>query len=172
MLNPEGISGCKDTPENVARRELVMQNPPSKTIEDPRIHANNLKFTNGQGHKIGKITQVLDPGVDESNEDVVTYLADEIPGVEVTAVNVSKNSSVAYPIVEIPGVDIKLDVEVTGVNKVLDAKSTGVEVETGAYGSEAYDAVPQDQGNNIKVNGLGNKFPLKRKAKKGRSTRK
>ena len=99
MLNPEGISGCEDTPENVARRELVMQNPPSETIEDRRIHANDLKFTNGRGHKIGEITQVLDPGVDESNEGVVTYLADEIPVVEVTAVNVSENSSVTYPIV-------------------------------------------------------------------------
>ncbi len=75
MLNPEGLSGCKDTPENVTERELV------ETIEDCQIHANDLNFTNGRGHKIGEIKQVLDPGVDESNEGVVTYLADDIPGV-------------------------------------------------------------------------------------------
>ena len=65
---------------------------------------------------------------------------------EVTAVDVSENSSVTYPIVEIPGVDVELDVEFTGVGKDLDADSTGVEVDTGAYGSDAYDAVPQDMG--------------------------
>ena len=134
MLNPEETSGCEDTPENVAERELAMQNPPSETIENRHFYADDLKFTNWQGQKIGEITQVLDPGVDESyecvvtytadeipavevtadvnedesNECVVTYSADEIPGVEVTAVNVSKNSSVTYPIVEIPGVDVKL----------------------------------------------------------------
>ncbi len=85
MLNPEGISGCKDTPENVAKRELVMQNPPSETIEDCQFHADNLKFINWRGQKIGEIIQLLDPGVDESNECVVTYTADEIPGKEVTA---------------------------------------------------------------------------------------
>ncbi len=114
MLNPGGLSGCKDTPENVAERELVMQNPPRETIEDCRFHADNLKFTNWQGQKIGEITQVLDPGVDESNECVVTYSADEV---EVTAVNESENSSVTYPIAKIPGVDIELDVEVTRESK-------------------------------------------------------
>ena len=48
---------------------------------------------------------MLDPGVKESDENVVAYLADDIPGLEVTAVNVSENCSVTYPIVEIPGVD-------------------------------------------------------------------
>ena len=67
MLNPEGIPGCGDTLEDVAR-ELVMQNFPSKTIEDRRFHANDLKFTNRGSQKIGEITQVLDPGVDESDE--------------------------------------------------------------------------------------------------------
>ena len=67
-----------------------MQNPPSKTIEDCQFHANNLKFTNWRGQKIGEITQVLDPDVEESDESVVAYLADEISGVEVTAVNVSE----------------------------------------------------------------------------------
>jgi hypothetical protein len=143
MLNPEGIPGCKDTPENVASRELVMQNPPSKTIEDCQLHANDLKFTNWRGQKIGEITQVLDPGVKESDESVVAYLADDIPGVEVTAVNVSENCSLTYPIVKILGVDVKLsDVTFTGVGKNLDAESTEVEVDTGAYGSEAHDAVP------------------------------
>ena len=145
MLNPEGISGCEDTPENVAKRELVMRNPPSETIEDRRFHADDIKFTNWRGRKI-----------------------DEIPGVEVTAVNVSKNSSVTYPIVEIPGVDIELDVEVTGVNKDLDAEPTGVKVDTGAYGREAYDAVPQDQGNKTKVYGLGQQVPTIAQSKEGK----
>ncbi len=162
-----------------------MQNPPSKTIEDFRFHADNLRFTNWQGQIIGEITQVLDPGVDESNKCVVTYTADEIPGVEVTAdvnedesnecvvtysadeipkvevtaVNVNENSSVTYPIVEIPGVDVELDVENTGVNKDLDAESTGVKVDTGAYVSVAYDAVPQDQGIKTKVYGLRQQVP-------------
>jgi hypothetical protein len=191
MLNPEGISGCEDTPENVAERELVMQNPPSETIEDRRFHADNLNFTNWQDQKIDEITQVLDPGVDESNDCVVTYTADEIPGVEVTAdvnedesnecvvtyssdevevtaVIGSENSSVTYPIVEIPGVDVELDVEVTGENKYLDAKSTGVEVDTGAYSSEAYDAVPQDQGNKTKVYGLGQQVSTRAQSKEGK----
>jgi len=66
MLNPEGLSGCEDTPENVTERELV------KTIEDRRFHADDLKFTNWRGQIIGEITQVLDPGVDESNNCAVT----------------------------------------------------------------------------------------------------
>ena len=85
MLNTEGITGCEDTPENVARRELVMQNPPSKTTEDCRFHANNIKCTNWRGQKSDEVTQMLDPGVGESDESVAAYLADEIPGVEVTA---------------------------------------------------------------------------------------
>jgi hypothetical protein len=95
--------------------------------------------------------------------------------VKVPAVNVSENSSVTYPIVEIPGVDVELDVEVTGVdvevtgvNKDLDAESTGVEVDTGAYGSKAYDAVPQDQGKKIKVYGLGQQVPTKAQSKEGK----
>ena len=76
MLNPEGSPGC---PEDVSRRELVMQNSPSKTMEDCQFHANNLKFSNRQGQKIGEITQVLDPGVNESDECVVAYPAGEIP---------------------------------------------------------------------------------------------
>ena len=148
MLNPEGIPGCKDTPENVASRELVMQKPLSETIEDCQFHADNLKFTNWRGQKIGEIPGVkatADVNEDESNECVVTYSADEIPGVEVTAVNVSENCSVTYPIVKIPGVDFELsDVTFTGVGKNLNAgDSTGVEVDTGAYSSNAYDAVPQ-----------------------------
>ena len=34
LLNLEGISGCGDTPEDVATRELVRQNSPSETMED------------------------------------------------------------------------------------------------------------------------------------------
>ena len=79
----------------------------------------------------------------ESDKSVVSHLADDIPGVEVTAVNVSENCSVTYPIVEIPGVDFELsDVTFTGVGKNLDADSTGVEVDTGAYGIKAYETVP------------------------------
>jgi hypothetical protein len=83
---------------------------------------------------------------------------------------VSKNSSVTYPIVEIPGagVDVELDVEVTGVNKDLDAESTGMEVDTGAYGSKAYNTVPQDQGNKIKVYGLVQQVPTKAQSKEGK----
>jgi hypothetical protein len=193
MLSPEGISGCTDTPENVAERELGMQNPPSATVEDCLFYADDLKFTTWRGQEMGEITQVHDPGVDESskiatytadeipgvevtadvNEDessecVDTYSADELPGVEVTAVNVSINSSVAYPIVEIPGVDVELDVEVTGVDKDLDAEPTGVKLDTGvAYGRrESYDAVPQDQGNKTKVYGLGQQVPKEGKEHK------
>ncbi len=101
-----------------------MQNPPREITEDCQLHANNLKFTNWLGQKIGEITQVLDPGVKESDESVVAYLADDIPGVEVTAVNVSENSSVTYPIVKITEVNVKFgDVKFTGVDK---DKSTGV----------------------------------------------
>ena len=77
MLNPEGIPGWKDTPEDVAIRELVMQNSPNKTIEDRRLHANDLKFTNRRGRRIGEVTQVLDPGVDESEGCSVIYPAGE-----------------------------------------------------------------------------------------------
>ena len=63
MLNPEEIP--KDTSEDVARRELVMQNSPSETMEDCQSHANDLKFTNRRGQNIGEVTQLLDPGVDE-----------------------------------------------------------------------------------------------------------
>ncbi len=61
-----------------------------------------------------------------------------------------------------------MDDEVTGVNKDLDAKSPGVEVDTGAYGSKAYDAVPQDQGNKIKVYGLGQQVSTKAQRKEGK----
>ena len=60
-----------------------------------------------------------------------------------------------YPIVKIPGVDIKLgDAKLTGVGKDSNAKPTGVEVDTGAH-SETYDAVPEEQSNKIEVYGLG-----------------
>jgi hypothetical protein len=34
MSNPEEIPGCGDMPEDVAKRELVMQNSPNETMED------------------------------------------------------------------------------------------------------------------------------------------
>ncbi len=112
---------------------------------------------------------MLDPGVKESDKSVVAYLADDIPGVEVTAVNVSENCSVTYPIAKIPGVDVELsNVTFTGVGKNLDAESTGAEVDTGAYGSKAYDAVPLDQGKKIKVYGLGQQVPTKAQSKEGK----
>ena len=46
LLNPAGIPGCGDTPEDVARRELVMKNSLRETMEDCRFYANDLKFTN------------------------------------------------------------------------------------------------------------------------------
>ena len=58
------------------------------------------------------------------------------------------------------------DVEFTGVGKDLDAESTGVAVDTGAYGSESYDAVPHDQGNKIKVYGLGQQVPTQAQEKR------
>ena len=87
-------------------------------------------------------------------------------GVEVTAGNVSEDSSVGYPIAEIPGVDVELgDAKLKDLDKDFDAKSTWVEVDTGAYGEtydavtdaygKTYDAVPQEQGNEIEVYGLG-----------------
>ena len=129
MLNPERIPGCKDTSFNVARRELVIQNPPSETIEDRQFHANNLQFIDWRGQKIGEITQVLDPGLKESEKSVVAYLADDIPGVDVELSNVT----------------------FTVVGKNLDAESTGVEEDIGAYSSKTYDAIPQDQGNKVFV---------------------
>jgi len=45
------------------------------------------------------------------------------------------------------------------VGRDLDAEPTGVKMDTGAYGSEAYDTVPHDQGNKIKVYGLGQQVP-------------
>ena len=42
--------------------------------------------------------------------------------------DVSKDSFVKYPIVEIPGVDIEWgDAQLTGVDKDFDAEPTGVE---------------------------------------------
>ena len=61
-----------------------------------------------------------------------------------------------------------MDVEVTGENKDLDAESTGMEVDTGAYGSKAYDAVPQYQGNKTKVYGLGQQVSTRAQSKEGK----
>ena len=52
MLSPEEISGCTDTPENVAERELVMQDPPSEIVEDCLFHADDLKFTTWRGQEM------------------------------------------------------------------------------------------------------------------------
>jgi hypothetical protein len=41
-------------------------------------------------------------------------------------------------------------------------------VDTGAYGSKAYDAVPQDQGKKIKMYGLGQQVPTKAQSKEGK----
>ena len=103
---------------------------------------------------------MLYTGVDESDECVVAYPADEISGVEVTVGDINEDYFVKYPIVEFPGVDIKLgDAQLTGVNKDFDAKPTGVELEvaTNSYG-KAYEAV-QEQVNKIEVYGLRQKGP-------------
>ena len=107
MLNLEGIPGCEDTPNDVARRELVMQNSPSKTMTDCRLHVSDLQFTNWQDQEIGEVTKVLDPGVDVSVECVIAYPAGEIPGVYVTVGDINEDSSVKHLIIEIPGVDIE-----------------------------------------------------------------
>jgi hypothetical protein len=91
MLYLEGIPVCKDTPEDVARRELVMQTSPRKTMTDCRLHASDLQFTNWKDQEIGEVTQVLDPGVDESDECVAAYPASEIPGVEVTVGDINED---------------------------------------------------------------------------------
>ena len=86
----------------------------------------------------------------------------EIPGVEDTVGDMNEYFFVKYPIVDIPGMGIELgDAQLTGVDKYFDAKPTGVELEvaTGSYG-KAYDAVPQEQGNKIKVYGLGHQDPI------------
>ena len=159
MLNLEGIPGCEDTPEDVTIRELVMQNSPSKTMMDRQLNACDLQFTNWQDQEIGAVTQVLDPGVDESDECIAAYPAGEIPGVEVTVGEINKDSSVKHPIIEIPGADVKyVNSKLPGVDMDFDAQPTGVEMDTGAYG-KAYDAVPQEQGNKIEVYGLGKQDP-------------
>ena len=78
-------------PDDVAKQDAVKQYSPSKTIDDCRCHASNLKFTNWRSQRIGEVTQVLDPGVDVSDECSVLYPAAEIPRVEVTASNASKD---------------------------------------------------------------------------------
>ena len=100
--------------------------------------------------------------MDVSDECSVVYPAAKIPRVEVTATNASKDSCVKYPIVEIPGVDVESgDAKPTGVNKDFGAKPTGVELDTGAY-NEAYDAaVPQEQGSEIELYGLGHQGLIK-----------
>ena len=132
-------------------------------MTDCCLHASNPHFTNRQGQKIGDITQVLDPGVDEIDKCFVTYPAGEFPGVDAPVSDVNEDSFVEHPIDTIPEVDVELgDAELTGVDMaeligvdtaeltrvdmVFDAKSTGVEVDTGKY-SEAYDTIPQEQGN-------------------------
>ena len=58
--------------------------------------------------------------------------------------------------------------ELTGVDTDYDAEPTvGVEVDTGAYG-EAYDSVPQKQGRNVEVNGLGQQNPTGAQSYKGK----
>ena len=106
---------------------------------------NNLKFTNRQSHKIGEITQVLDPVVDESEKWYVLYPAGEIPGVEVTVGDINEDSSVKHLVIDIPGVEVKSgNAKLPGVDTDFDAKPTGVEMDTGAYGGKAYDTVPQE----------------------------
>ena len=76
--------------------------------------------------------------------------------------DVNEDPSVEYPFDKNPEVDIGsgdteptgVDIsQCTGVDTDHDAKPTGVEDDTCVYG-EPYDAVPQEQGNEIKVYGL------------------
>ncbi len=41
-------------------------------------------------------------------------------------------------------------------------------MDTGEYGSKAYDAVPQDQGNKTKVYGLGQQVSTRAQSKEGK----
>jgi len=77
--------------------------------------------------------------------------------------DVNEYPSVEYSFDKIPGVDIESgDAESTGADTAQrtgvdmdhDAKPTGVKEDTCTYG-EPYNAVPQEQGNEIKVYGLG-----------------
>ena len=139
-----------------------MQNSPSKIMTDRQLHASDLQFTNWQDQEIGEVTQVLDPGVDVSDECVVAYPAGEIPEVKVTVGDMNEDSSVKHPIIEIPGVDVESgNAKLPGVDTDFDAEPTGVEMDTGAYGGKSYDAVPQEQGNKIMVYGLGQQDPTK-----------
>ena len=73
--------------------------------------------------------------------------------------DLSENSCAEYPSDKIPGVDVDSgEVTFPGVDQDFDTKPTGVELETGAY-NEVYDAVPQKQGNEIDVYGLGQQDP-------------
>ena len=65
---------------------------PEKNMIDFQLHASNLQFTNWQDQEIGEVTQVLVPGVDESDKCIATYPADEIPGVEVTVGDMNEDS--------------------------------------------------------------------------------
>ena len=66
-------------------------------MTDRQLHASNLQFTNWKDQEIGEVTQVLDPGVDESDECIVAYPAGEIPGVELTVGDIYEYSFVEYP---------------------------------------------------------------------------
>ena len=87
--------------DDAAKQDAVKQYSPSETMENRQLHASDLQFTNWQGQEIGEVTQVLDPGVDESDTCVVTYPAGEIPGVKVTVGDINEDSFLKYPIVEI-----------------------------------------------------------------------
>ena len=107
---------------------------------------------------------MLDPGVDESDECIVAYPAGEIPGVEVTVGDKNEDSFVKYPIIKIPGVDAESsNAKLPGMDTDFDAESTGVEMDTGAYG-EAYEAVPQEQGNTVEVDGLDKVYGLRQQS--------
>jgi hypothetical protein len=139
------VAGCKVTPGNVVTREPIMQNSPSETMTDCYLHASDPQLTNWRGQEINDTAQVFNPCVDENDDYFVNYPAGELSGVKV------------------PVGDTKLP----GVDTDFDAEPTGVEMDTGAYG-KAYDAVPQEQGNMVKVDGLGQQDPTKAQIYKGK----
>ena len=125
-------------------------------MTDRYLHASDLQLTNWQGQEINDTTQVFDPGVDENDDYFVNYPAGELPGVEVPVGDVNENPCAEYPAENNLGVDVKLgNAKLPGVDTDFDAKPTGVEMDSGVYGGEAYDAVPRYMAPD-------NKIPLKR----------
>ena len=105
--------------------------------------------------------------MDENDNYFVNYPG-ELSGVEIPMGDVNENPCAKYSTDKIPGVNVESgNAKLPGVDMDFDAKPTGVEMDTGAYG-EAYDAVPQEQGNKVKVDGLRQQDPTEAQSYKGK----